>query len=97
MYILYKYNIAGPENNEYKIGDPPCRGLAPCAEADHQFCTIIAFRARYVVYLCKYIYEYIYIYIYIYIYVHIYVYIYIYYIHLYITDLGLKTMIGQDL
>ena len=28
------------ENNEYKVGDPPCRP-PPCAEADHQFCTII--------------------------------------------------------
>ena len=23
------YNIPSSENNEYKIGDPPCKGLAP--------------------------------------------------------------------
>ena len=35
----------------YTIGDPPCKGLAPCTDDDHQFCTIIVFRARYVIYL----------------------------------------------
>ena len=40
----------------------PAGGLPPCTDADHQFCTIIVFRARYVTYL--YI---IYIYIYVYI------------------------------
>ena len=49
MDIIYIYNVASPENNEYKIGDPPCGGLAPCTDADHQFCTIIVFRARYVI------------------------------------------------
>ena len=47
IYILYRYNIASPENNEYNICDPPCRVLAPCTDADHQFCTIIVSRARY--------------------------------------------------
>ena len=50
MYIRQIYNITSPESNEYKIGDPPCRGLAPCTDADHHFCTIIVFRARYVIY-----------------------------------------------
>ena len=35
------YNIASPENNECTIGDPPCRGLAPCTDADHQLSTIM--------------------------------------------------------
>ena len=72
IYIyIYLYNIVSPENNEYKIGDPPCRGLARCTDADHQFGTIIVFRARYVIYSYN-------IYIHIYIYIHnIYIYIYI--------------------
>ena len=57
------YNIARPETNEYTIGDPPCRGLAPCADAAHQFCTIIVFPDRYARYLYN-IYIYIYTYIY---------------------------------
>ena len=40
------YNIASPEINKYKIGGP-----APCTDADHQFRTIIVFRARNVLYL----------------------------------------------
>ena len=36
LYIIYIYNIASPENNEHKDCDPPpCRGLAPCTDADH--------------------------------------------------------------
>ena len=58
------YNIDSPESNEYKNGDPPCRGLAPRTDADHQFCTIIVFRAGYVIYLYIYIYIYMYMYIY---------------------------------
>ena len=49
IHIMQIYNIASPENNEYKIGDPPCRGLAPCTDAVHQFCTILVFKARYVI------------------------------------------------
>ena len=44
------YRMAGPEKNEFKLDAPPCRGLAPCTDADYQFCTIIVFRARYVIY-----------------------------------------------
>ena len=63
MYIIrYIYNIASPENNEYRLGDPSCRGLP-------SFCTVIVFKARSVAYLCIYI-----IYIYICICMHKYVY-----------------------
>ena len=51
----------------------PAGGLPPCTDADHKFCTIIVFRARYVIYLYN-IYIYIYIYIYI-IYIHVYIHI----------------------
>ena len=40
MYIYKDNNIASPEHNEYKFGDPSCRGLALCTDADHYFCTI---------------------------------------------------------
>ena len=60
------YNIASPKN-EYKVGDPPCGGLAPCTDADHQFVlSLFSGPDMLYIYIISF-YTYIYIYIYIYI------------------------------
>ena len=58
--------MSSPENNEYKIGDPPCKGLAPCTALITNF-VLSLFSGL----------DMLYVYI-IYIYICIYIYIYIY-------------------
>ena len=47
---MYKYNRASPGNNEYNIADA-CEGLVPCAHGDHQFCAVIVFSTRYLIFI----------------------------------------------